>query len=219
LSVLAKRVLLAALTGIGLVLLVVGAWLSYHLGSAGSASFRADPRTGVVVLEPSVLNRVDDPVTVTARSQEGAEIWIGRATPSDARAVVGATAHTAVTGADVRSWTLDQTRRGSGTPKGELAAADVWRQASTGRGSATLEVDQGDAPETLVVTTRGEGDLTSVTLTIERRTWLFQSLLVALVGLLAAVGAGVALAASFRRDGGGDGPDQARDGSATEVTA
>ena len=217
-SVLAKRVLLAALTGLGLVLLVVGAWLTLHLGSSGSASFRADPAAGVVVLEPSVLNRVDDPVTVTATTRGGGEVWIGRTTPSDAKAVVGGAAHTAVTGADVRSWTLDQSRQGTGTPKRELAGADVWRQAATGKGVATLEVDQGDAPEALVVTTRGGGDVTSVTMTIERRAWLFQSLLVALVGLLLAVGAGVALTASLRSSGEGR-PEQAQDGSATEVTA
>ena len=198
-SILAKRALLAALTGIGLVLLAVGLWFTLHLGSSGSASFRAEPESGVVVLEPSLLNRVDDPVTVTARIRGGGDVWVGRTTPSDAGAVLGDASRVTLTGVKVRSWALVQSREGSGAAGPDLAAADVWRQVVTGKGTASLEVDQGDAPEALVLTTPNGGEITSVTVTIERRTWIFQSLLVALVGLLAAVAGGVGLAASFRR--------------------
>jgi hypothetical protein len=201
-SILAKRVLLAALTGIGLVLLVVGAWFTSHLGTSGSATFEATPGTGVVVLEPSVLNRVDDPVDVTATTKDGGQVWIGRTSPSDAKAVVGGAEHTSITSSRVGSWSLVGARSGSGAPAADLAAADVWRQTVAGKGHAHVEVDQGDAPEALVVTTPG-GTITSVTLTISRGTWFAQSLLTALVGLiLAAVGA-VGLVGTWRSASGG----------------
>ena len=202
-SILAKRVLLAALTGIGLVLLVVGAWFTSHLGTSGSATFRAAPGTGVVVLEPSVLNRVDDPVDVTATTKDGGQVWIGRTSPSDAKAVVGSAEHTSITGSRVSTWSLAKTTSGSGAPAADLAGADVWRQTVSGKGHAHVEVDQGDAPEALVVTAPGSGTVTSVTLTISRGTWFAQSLLTALVGLiLAAVGA-VGLIGTWRRSSGG----------------
>lgn len=202
-SILAKRALLAALTGIGLVLLVLGAWFTAHLGTSGSATFRTAPGTGVVVLQPSVLNRVDDPVDVTATTSGGAPVWIGRTTPSDARAVVGEGRHTTITGAVVRTWSLERSTSGTGAPAGDLARADVWRQTVTGTGRAHVEVDQGDAPEALVVTSPG-GTVTSVTVTISRGTWFAQALLVALVGLiLAAVGV-AGLIGTRRRPGPGE---------------
>ncbi len=183
----AKRAVSVALTVIGLVLLVIGAWFTVHLGSSGSAAFTSHPAAGsVVVVEPSVLNRVGRATTVTAVGRGGSEVWIGRATPSDVDAVVGTADHTSVTGTRVRSWSLVQSRSGAGRAPA-LDRADVWRQTSTGRGTVRLSVAQADAPESLVIA-RPDGsaaDLVSVTVTIERRTWFFQALLVSLVGLLA----------------------------------
>ena len=89
-SMVAKRALSAALTVIGLVLVVVGAWFTVHLGSSGSATLRSTPADGaLVVVEPSLLNRVDAPATVTAVAAPGTTIWMGRTTPSDAQAIVG----------------------------------------------------------------------------------------------------------------------------------
>ncbi|GAB3434908.1 hypothetical protein GCM10027517_03500 [Phycicoccus ginsengisoli] len=218
-SILAKRAVLAVLTGIGLVLLVLGAWFTSHLGTSGSATFRAAPGTGVVVLEPGVLNRVDDPVDVTATTKDGGQVWIGRTTPSDARAVIGGARHTTITGATVRTWSLDRTTTGSGAPAGDLAGADVWRQVVTGTGSAHVQVDQGDAPEALVVTSPAGGTITSVTVTVSRGTWFAQSLLVTLVGLiLAAVGV-AGLLGSRRRDHAAPAADTPAPDPATEVTA
>ncbi|KRE57220.1 hypothetical protein [Phycicoccus sp. Soil748] len=184
---LATRILLAALTAIGLVLLVVGSWFTVHLGPSGSATFTTTPPRGsVVVLEPSVLNRVDRPTTVTATTRDGAPVFIGRATPSDAKAVVGGADVTSVTGARVRSWSLERSRSGAGAAPA-LAGADVWRSTATGKGSARIQVRQADAPEAVVIAT-AEGraaDLVLVRVTVERRTWFFQALLVSLVGLLA----------------------------------
>ena len=86
-SSVSKRVALGLLTLVGLVLTGVGLWFSSHLGSEGSATSTARPGAGrLMVLEPSVLNRVDSSVTITAKAEPGTEVWIGRATPSDARA-------------------------------------------------------------------------------------------------------------------------------------
>lgn len=193
--VLAKRALLAALTVVGLVLLVLGLWFTVHLGLSGTATFTAKPAAGsVVVLEPSVLNRVDQPVTVTARASGDTQLWAGLAAPSDATTIVGGADTTTVTGAHVRSWTLQTTRKGAG-PAPALADADVWHSTRTGKGTLRVTVDQADAPESLVLATPGgtAAPLKSVTLTVHRPTWVFQSLLGVLVGLLAVVAGAVGL--------------------------
>jgi hypothetical protein len=204
-SVLAKRALWGALTLVGLVLLGVGAWFSFHLGPSGSATFTTRPEPGaVVVLEPSVLNRVDRPVTVTARTTGRSRVWVGRASASDAAAVVGGARATSVAGAHVPDWSLETTRSGAGTAAG-LAASDVWRQAVTGAGTVRLRVEQDTAPEALVVAAPdgSPADLDSVTVTISSRAWFFQALLLALVGLLA-VAAGVAASWHLRHSGATD---------------
>ena len=194
-SILAKRALMAALTVIGLVLLVVGLWFTFHLGSSGSATFRATPgQGGVVVLEPSVLNRVNQSATVTATTGKDTKLWIGLASPSDARALVGAAERTEVTGVHLRSWTLETSRQGAG-PAPDLATADVWHRTNHGTGTVQMSVDQADAPESVVIAA-ADGtpvDLQGLTLTVANTTWFFQALLTALVGLLAVIAGAVGL--------------------------
>jgi len=198
--VLAKRVLLAALTAVGVVLLALGVWFTVHLGLSGTATFTAKPAAGsVVVLEPSVLNRVDEPVTVTARAGGGARLWAGLATPSDADAIVAAAARTTVTGAQVSGWRLTTTSTGSGEAP-PLGSADLWHATKAGTGTVRVTVHQADAPESLVIATAdgAPATLSSLTLTVHRSTWVFQSLLGALVGLIA-VAAGIAGLWQLRR--------------------
>jgi hypothetical protein len=194
-SIMAKRALLAALTVVGLVALVIGLWFTVHLGSSGSATLRTVPARGtVVVVQASVLNRVDRPVSVTAVAAPGTRIWMGRTAPSDAQAIIGGADRTSVTGAHVRSWSLVQSRAGAGTAP-PLAGADIWRQSTSGEGRVRLKLDQGSAPESVVIA-GPDGkpvDLTSLTVTVERHTWFFQALLVTLVGLLAAIAGGAGL--------------------------
>jgi hypothetical protein len=191
----AKRVLSAALTVIGLALVLVGAWFTVHLGSSGSATLRSTPAQGaLVVVEPSLLNRVDAPATVTAVAAPGTTIWMGRTTPTDADAIVGAADRTSVTGAHVRDWSLVSSRAGAGQAPA-LAEADIWRQTAQGQGRVRLTVEQTGAPESIVIAGPDGAavDLTSLTVTVERRTWFFQALLVTLVGLLAAATGAAAL--------------------------
>lgn len=199
-SLVSRRALAALLTVAGLVLLALGTWFTINLGSSGSATFTTTPaRGGLVVLEPSVLNRVDGAVTVTAHARGGSEVWIGRAAPSDVKAVLDATQRTMVTGAHMRDWTLTTTRSGSEAVE-SLSGSDIWRSSTQGRGTVRLVLDQAHAPESLVITGADgkAADLSSVVVTAQNRTWFFQSLLAALVGLLATA-AGVATLVNLGR--------------------
>ena len=190
-SKLARTALFAALTAAGLVLLVLGTWFTVHLGVSGTASFRTTARDGVVVLEPSVLNRVDGPVTVAARGTHGQELFLGVATPDDADAIVGGAQRTTVAGLRVRDWSLRTSQAGSGsapTPgSAAVASADIWSAVGRGTGTVRLSVSQSAAPESVVVTGKdgGPAELSSLTVTMHRPAWFVESLLVAVVGLLA----------------------------------
>jgi hypothetical protein len=111
----------------------------------------------------------------------------------------------------MRSWSLDTTHEGAG-PAPDLASADIWHSTRTGTGTAYLGVDQADAPEALVIASADGSpvDVHSVTVTVQRRTWFFQAVLTALVGLLAAVAGGVGLRQQWRhaRPGAAAQPDQ-----------
>lgn len=205
-SKLARTALLAALTAAGLVLLVLGTWFTLHLGVSGTASFRTTAHDGVVVLQPSVLNRVDGPVTVAARGDHDQPLFLGVATPADADAIVGGVPRTTVTGVRVRDWSLRSSEAGSGSsPAGsspaqasagiastdrastDIASADIWRAVGRGSGTVRLTVSQTTAPESVVVTAQdgGAARLSSLTVTMHRPAWFVESLVVAVVGLLA----------------------------------
>ncbi|MFW5468883.1 hypothetical protein ACOCJ4_02430 [Knoellia sp. CPCC 206435] len=179
---LAKRVVGALLALAGLVVTVIGLWYAVHLGGSGTATFSA-PATGTnpVLVPQTVLNRVDGPVTVTATPRAGGTVWLAATTPSDAAAVLGSTAHTSVTGVDTRPWELLTRTRGTGaTPA--LSGTDVWRNTETGPGAVSMTIEQANAPEA-VLAQATKGELQSVELTWERKSWFVQSVIAALVGL------------------------------------
>jgi hypothetical protein len=187
-----KRAALGALVLVGLVLAGIGLWFTSHLGLSGGASFSASPKNDrLVVLDPSVLNRVDSPVTITARTRDGSDVWVGRATPSDAASLVGRAATATATGVSVADWSLTTSEAGAGTAP-SFAQADLWRQQVGGKGAATLTVQQDDAPETVVVATASgkPADLAELTVEWQRQVWSVEALAALLVGLLlAAAGA------------------------------
>lgn len=200
-SIVAKRAVLAVLTVIGLVLLGLGSWFTFNLGPSGSATFTSTPAKGsVVVVEPSLLNRIERPTTVTVVTRGDSPVFIARATPSDVEAVVGGADTTTVTGAKVRSWSLVSSRAGAGAAPA-LAGADVWRESLQGEGRVRLAVSQEDAPEAVVIATADgkPADIAELSVTIERRTWFFQALLVTLVGLLATAAGAAGLWQQRRR--------------------
>lgn len=205
-----KRAALGVLTLAGLVLAAIGLWFLSHLGLAGGGSFSATPGSRLVVLDPSVLNRVDSPVTITARAKDGGEVWVGRAAPSDAASIVGDAAATAVTGVSVRDWQLQTQHAGTGTAPA-LARADVWHRQASGKGSAAMTVQQDDAPETVVVATASgrPADLAEVTVEWQRQAWSLQAVAALLLGLLMA-GAGIAGLWLLRPDHGAVTAEEAR---------
>jgi len=193
----AKKLLSLALAIVGLVLLVTGLWFATHLGTSGDATFRwTASGTSPVVLQPSLINRVDEPLTVKVTPAAGDSVWTGIGAPSDVDAAIGTTPATRLTRVALRPWSVLARATGSGTPA-SVADAEIWRTRSTTSGAVTIAVDQRTAPESIVV--RGEkSPLQSVTVTWRHRTWFYQSLVLAFVGLLlAAVGSG-ALVAGLR---------------------
>ncbi|KGN42688.1 hypothetical protein [Knoellia aerolata] len=179
---LAKRVVGALLALLGLVVTVIGLWYAVHLGGSGTATFSSSPSGTAPVLVPqTVLNRVDGVVTVTATPRRGGTVWLAATTPSDAEAVLGATAHTTVTGVDTRPWELLSTTAGTGAAPA-LSGTDVWRNTETGTGAVSMTIEQANAPES-VIAQATVGQIETIELTWERKSWFVQSVIAALVGL------------------------------------
>lgn len=194
-STLASRTASAALTVVGVAVLGIGLWLVAHLGTSGTATFSASPKgVAAVLVGPDVLNRVDAPVTVTARAAGGEAVFIGAAAPADAQAVLASSPYASVTGVDVTDWALTAST-GTSTPGTSpagtsatpaLAQSDVWRSSASGGGRTSLVLSQAFAPESLVVGSAhgATSALESVTLEWEHHAWFFQALVVTVVGLL-----------------------------------
>lgn len=176
----------------GLALTIVGVWFATHLGGSGTARFALHPQAGrPVVVGPEVLNRVDADVTVSATAAGSGRVWMARANPSDATAVVGDTQRVQVTGVDVPAWTLRSVARGTGEAP-RLGTADLWRQQVDGTGTVSLTVKQAQAPEALVVAA-DDGRLTSLTLAVTDKRWFVEAVVAALVGLFLLLAGVVAL--------------------------
>lgn len=178
----AKQILAAVLALVGLAIAAVGLWFTLHLGPSGAASFTVQAKGDAVVLGPDVLNRVDQPVDVSVRTARDGPIWMGLVGPSDARAVVGSNRHLAGTGVLVRNWTLLTSNRGNGAPLVRYES-DLWRQQTTGNGSARIAVHQQDAPESLVIST-ADAPASTVTMTVRRSAWFWEALTVTVIGVL-----------------------------------
>ncbi len=197
----AARVVGVALALVGLVLTGAGSWFAAHLGGTGTATFAAHPSsTAVVVVDPSILNRIDGPVRVTATGAEGSTLWLGLAAPSDASAVLGTAEHLTVTGVSIRDWTAVTESDGSGALVG-ATTSDVWQQQDSGTRTVAATVRQADAPQSLVVVAE-TGTIDTVTLSWVHKAWFVQAIVTALVGL--ALLAGGALLLWPRARGGDD---------------
>lgn len=207
---LAKRVVGGLLALVGLVLTAFGLWYALHLGGGGTATFSSTASgTNPVVVPQTVLNRVDGVVKVTATPRAGGTAWLAAATPSDAKAVLGKTAHTTVTGVSTRPWQLESETAGTG-PAPALAATDVWRNTETGAGAVSMTIEQANAPET-VIAQATKGQLERIDVTWERKSWFVQSVIAALVGLFLVL-SGLSLLWSSR-------PGRARSATPAETTA
>jgi len=191
----ARRVIGAVVAGLGIALAVVGAWSAFKLGPSGKAQFRATSKApGAIVVGPEVLNAVNVPVRITATRSDGGAVRLVAARSSDARAILGTSAvstvsrvHYPVGKLDLRAGTLDLRASGAGALP-DISKADVWRLSAKGGSSAELVVDQGNAPETAVVTSGDASALTNVTMTLTwaNGVWLAEVLLAALIGVIIA---------------------------------
>jgi hypothetical protein len=183
-----RRALGAVVAALGIVFVVLGAWMVVILGPSGEAQFSATSKApGAVVIPPEVLNAVDSPVRISATRSDGGSLSIATAPSTDARAILGTSTVTTVSAVQFPDGALVVHGSGKGALT-DLNAADIWRLAAKSAGTAELVVDQGRAPETAVVTS---GDTTAlnavtVTLTWANRAWFFEALAMATIGALVA---------------------------------
>lgn len=183
-----RRALGAFVAAVGIVLVVLGSWILVRLGPSGQARFSATAKApGAVVITSDVLNTVNVPVRVTATRRDGSAVRLAVAPTSDARAMLATSRVSTVTAVHYPAGTMDLRASGDGALD-DLSAADVWRLAAKGAGSAQLVVDQGRGPETVVVTSGDAKPLTDVTVTLAwaNRTWFFEALVTATVGAVLA---------------------------------
>lgn len=172
----ARRLAVAFVALVGLVLTVLGAWFAILLGPSGTATFTATA-TEPLVIGPTTLNRVAVPVTVSATSPRG-PVFIATAVPQDATDAVGVARHQEVVVAEFPARTLNLATKGT-TVLADPTGYDVWRATAQN----TLVVSQANAPESVVVypTTPGPVD---VTLTWKRGAWFLEALAVLVIGLI-----------------------------------
>jgi len=188
----AAKVVGVALALLGLVLTGAGSWFAAHLGGTGTATFATHPGSMTpVVVDPSVLNRIDGPVRVTATGSRGATVWMGLAVPSDAAAILGSAQHRTVTGVNIRDWQATTAQTGSG-PLDGVTTADVWQQQQSGTGTVAVTVRQADAPQTLVIVPMS-GNLDTVTVSWVHKAWFVQAIVTTLVGLALLAGGALLL--------------------------
>lgn len=207
---LAQKLLGAVLAVVGAALLVVGLWFAGHLGGSGTATFDARPATTPVVIEPSVLNRLDEATTVTVVPTAGRSVWLGVGAPSDVRSVIGTTRADHVTSVVVRDWSLVHHVRGTGAAA-DPASAEIWRERHTGSTPVTATLEQSSAPQTVVVT----GGVERVELSWSHGAWFAEAVVVAVLGLLLLAAGAVLVVLGFRRRQAEPSPDE----ETTEVAA
>jgi hypothetical protein len=193
---------LAAL--VGLALLVLGLWAAIGLGPAGRAGFSTTRQTpGIELVGSSVLARVDAPVEVTVTRADGGPVWLGLAHDADARSALGSSPHLSVDRVHYPSGAVDVSTTGAGASRAaQLQGGDVWQHTSTGTGTARLVVSPDAAPLSVVATSANAAALGRVrtTLAWQHRTWFFEALAAAALGLtIAALALGYLRHARSRR--------------------
>lgn len=172
----ARRLAVALVALVGLVLTVLGAWFAVTLGPSGTVTFTASASQPLVI-GPSVLNRVKTPVTVVATSAAG-PVFLAAAAPRDASDAVGAAKHEEVVVAQYPARTLSLTTTGDGA-LADPTGLHVWRQTAQN----TLVVSQDQAPQAVLAYAAAPGPV-DVTLTWSRSAWFVESVVVLILGLI-----------------------------------
>ncbi len=172
----ARRLAVAFLAVVGLVLTVLGTWFAVTLGPSGTVTFTATASQPLVV-GPTVLNRVKTPVTVSATSA-GGPVFLAAAAPRDTSDAVGGAKHQEVLVAQYPARTLSLTTTGDGA-LADPTGLHVWRQSAQN----TLVVSQDQAPQAVLAYAASPGPV-DVTLTWSRSAWFVEAVVVLLLGLI-----------------------------------
>jgi hypothetical protein len=178
-----RRLLTVAAALLGLVLTGFGAWLAATIGPSGTLAFRATT-SNPLLLPAEVINRVDDPVTVTVEGSGAEQVWLGVAPVADVLAVVGNAAHDEARSAQFPARTLELATSGAGLLP-DPRTLDVWRQTVANTKSVSAVVDQDRAPEAILVLPNS-GEQVTATVEFTHRGWFYQALTVLIVGLIIA---------------------------------
>jgi hypothetical protein len=201
------RAAAAVLTVAGLVLVLVavmgavvlgprGEWRAQGLVSEGARAVVVGPSLAAV-LGPRVALRVE-------AEDDTAPLFVGRARPDDARALVAGTASAEVVGLDGSRRLEVRSSRATGAlpPPGRV---DLWQQTAEGTGSARLAWTPSPGAQSLVVARADGAPLPAVDLTVS---WRDAGWRLLPVGALAS-GAALLLAAWPLRRGRRGRPDRA----------
>ncbi len=193
-----KRLLSVVLVLAGIAATVVGGWFTSRVGTTGTATFTLRPTSSApLILEPTLLNQLTTETVVTITPSTGHEVWVGSGGLADTRAAVGSAELVHADGVDVRDGRIVTSTTGQGAAKA-VTSADLWRRVERSSTTPiTWTIAQGQSPDSLLVV--GDRPPAEVSVSWTRKSWFFQSLVLALLGVIA-VGAGLLLLRStFRR--------------------
>lgn len=171
----------AALALIGLVAIAVSGWFLAAVGTSGTATFTAEPDSRVVVLDPDVINRVDEPVEVTAEGD--GTLWAGATRPSDAKAYLDGGRHAGVSDISLADWTMTTSTSGRGQPR-DADRVDIWHTSRTGKGSVSTTIEQGEAAQALVISAPAQEKIDEVQLSVTEPGWGATALAVLVGGVI-----------------------------------
>ncbi|WP_169795322.1 hypothetical protein, partial [Kribbia dieselivorans] len=121
-----------------------------------------------------------------------ADVFIGAAAPSAVEHLIGQAQTLRVTAVTVPGWELLTAPQGKGQTA-EPSRAPIWDQQATGKGSASLTIDQADAPQRVLVTTPRSGKLESLEVTMTNSGWGTSAIWLTILGVVLLLG-GILLA-------------------------
>jgi hypothetical protein len=192
-----KRLLSLALVLTGIAAAVVGGWFTSRVGTSGTAAFTLRPVSAApVILEPTLLNHLTTETVVRVTPAPGHEGWVGAGGPADTRAAVGSAELVHAEGVDVRGGRILTSTTGQGAAEA-VTTADLWRRVErSSTRPVTWTIAQSQSPDSLLVVS--DRPVSEISVSWTRKSWFFQSLVLALLGVIA-VGAGVLLLRSTTR--------------------
>jgi hypothetical protein len=191
-----KRLLSLVLVLAGVAAAVVGGWFTSRVGTSGTATFTLRPTAAApVILEPTLLNRLTTQTVVRVTPAPGHQVWVGTGGLADTRAAVGSAELVHAEGVDVRAGRILTSTTGEGAAEA-VTTADLWRRVERSTSPITWTIAQSQSPDSLLVVS--DRPVSEISVSWTRKSWFFQSLVLALLGVIA-VGAGVLLLRSTTR--------------------